>query len=577
MSAERRDRRDEGLLGWCGSATLGLLCLMVMTPSAEVRAQVPAPLEGRFIVMLGGTDAGWEEYEIDRLADGFQMTARNELQAGAVSISQSLDVRTDERLAFRSATVQSSVNDRASRVELVRRNGEGRQETIQGGDTIVQSLPTPESSVLLTNNVIHHIAQFAWLHPGEVGSKVELTAFPRVPVSVTLEETGVATRDGASLSWRRYFLNIANRLGAYVWLDGDGTPLKVAVPLQAFVAVSEPHREWSDLLAPEGAGQPETGGAEEPTRAGEAVRFESGGISLAGTLTVPPGEAPHPAAILISGSGPQDRDENSPGPGGLKLGIFRSLADTLTARGIAVLRYDDRGVGESGGDFESAGLSDLVSDVQAAVRYLRGRRDIEGDRIALVGHSEGGIIAPIVAVEDGRLAALVLMAGVATSLDSVLMEQVAMAVEASGGDSAAVAEARRDVERLARAIRADRDLAGEEELPETYRALGKQRKWLAEHLSHDPLATIRKVEAPVLIVNGAEDVQVPPWHAERLGAALAEAGHRDFDVKIFADLNHLFVMSRGEGTAEYSDPSARVDPAFLGYLGDWLSRRLERG
>lgn len=550
---------------------------MIMIPSAGIRAQVPSPLEGRFVFMLGGAEAGWEEYKIDRLADGFHLSGMNELRTGGMSISQSLDVRTDERLAFRSATVQSSVNDRVSRVELVRRNGEGRQETIQGTDTTVQSIPTPESSVLLTNNVIQHIAQFAWLHPGELGSKVELTAFPRVPVVVTLEETGVAARDGASLPWRRYFLNVANRLGAYVWLDAEGTPLKIAVPLQAFIAVSEAHREWSDLLVPRGGGEPETGGAAQPERAGEPVRFESGAITLAGTLTVPPGEAPHPAVILISGSGPQDRDENSPGPGGLKLGIFRSLADTVTARGIAVLRYDDRGVAESGGDFASAGLSDLVSDVEAAVRYLRGRPDIDGDRIALVGHSEGGIIAPIVAAEDDRLAALVLMAGVATSLDSVLMEQVAMAVEESGGDSAAVAEARRDVERLARALREDRDITGAEDRPETYRALARQRKWLAEHLRHDPLAMIRRVEAPVLIVNGAEDVQVPPWHAERLGAALAEAGHRDFDVKIFADLNHLFVVSRGEGTAEYADPSARVDPDFLSYLAEWLSRRLERG
>jgi pimeloyl-ACP methyl ester carboxylesterase len=479
-------------------------------------------------------------------------------------------------LAFLSATVHSSVNGRASLVELARQNGEGRQEIIQGGDTVVQALPSPESSVLLTNNVIHHIAQFAWLHPGEVGSKVELTAFPRVPVTVVLEETGTAARDGVSLPWRRYFLNIANRLGAYVWLDTEGRPLKVSIPLQAFVALSESHRDWSDLLLPRGARQPETEEAAPAERRGEAVRFESGAIALAGTLMVPAGETPHPAAILISGSGPQDRDENSPGPGGLKLGIFRSLANTLTARGIAVLRYDDRGVGESGGDFESAGLSDLVSDVEAAVLYLRGRPDIDANRIALVGHSEGGIIAPIVAAEDERLAAIVLMAGVATPLDSLLMEQVALAVRESGGDSAAVAGARRDVERLAQAIREGRDIA-EENLSETYRALARQRKWLAEHLRHDPLATIRKVEAPVLIVNGAEDVQVPPWHAERLGAALAEVGHRDHDVKIFADLNHLFVFSRGEGTAEYADASARVDPSFLAYLADWLSRRLERG
>ncbi len=395
-------------------------------------------------------------------------------------------------------------------------------------------------------------------------------AFPRVPISVVLEAVDTARQEGAVLPYRRYYLNLANRLGAYVWLAADGTPLKLTVPLQAFEAVSAEHRAWSDRLnVARAESKPE-----EPTDAysAEEVSFGSDTISLAGTLTLPHGEGPWPAAVLITGSGAQDRDENTPGPGGLKLGIFRSIADALTRSGIAVLRYDDRGVGGSGGDLNTAGLSDLVADVEAAVRYLRGRGEIDGARIALVGHSEGAIIAPIVAAADRGIAAVVLMAGTSTPLDSVLVEQFEGAAREAGGDSAAIAEAGEMARQLSRAIRGGGDV--EAELPAQFKALAGNVKWLREHFQHDPLATVRQVKVPVLIVNGEQDVQVAPEHARRLDRALTEAGHPDHALRIFPRLNHLFALSKGEGTAEYADPNAKVDAEFLTYLAGWLSVRL---
>jgi fermentation-respiration switch protein FrsA (DUF1100 family) len=125
------------------------------------------------------------------------------------------------------------------------------------------------------------------------------------------------------------------------------------------------------------------------------------------------------------------------------------------------------------------------------------------------------------------------------------------------------------------AVREGRSLDSLDVGPEL-KGLESARKWLSEHMAHDPLATLRAVRAPVLVVNGGEDIQVPPRHAELLGAALAEAGHPDYEVKIFPSLNHLFAVSHGGGSAEYSDPNARVDAGFLGYLGDWLASRLAR-
>jgi dipeptidyl aminopeptidase/acylaminoacyl peptidase len=517
---------------------------------------------------MGTTDAGHETYSVERLADGYRIVGDVDLQVMNYHIVQHLEVETGERLEFRTAEVQLTVNGEPTAVSLARRTGTGFQETTQGDSTVAQDIATPESSILLTSNVIHHIAQFTWLHGGEQGQSEQFVAFPRVPVTVVLEEAGEARLGDETLSYRRYFLNIANTVGAYVWLADDGTPLKVAVPLQAFVAVSEAHARWSDALS-QTREEPEPDVGEGGVYDAEEVTFESEEIALAGTLTMPKGEGPWPGIVLITGSGAQDRDENSPGPGGLKLGIFRTIADSLTRRGIAVLRYDDRGVGGSGGSLADAGLSGLVADVEAAVSYLRSRSRIDGSRVGLIGHSEGGVIAPVVASGDREIAAVVLMAGTAAPIDSVILEQSIELALAAGGDSADVERARESTLRLMDAIREGRE-PEDRDLPP-----GTQR-WLREHIEHDPIATIKQVSAPVLIVNGGHDIQVFPEHARRLGAALEQAGHSDYEVRIFPDLNHLFAVSRGEGLAEYVDPDAELDPAFLSYMADWLVARLVR-
>lgn len=551
-----------------GNLVLGLCALVAFANSSS--GQIPAEIAGRLLFTLGTTPAGSESYRLERLSgDGLRLSGEMDLRVQSLHIVQTVEVEADSRLAFRTARVLAAVNDDSSDVSLVRDGDFGVQTTTQGDSTVTARIATPEHSVLLTNNVIHHVVQFAWLFDGDAGESREFVAFPRVPVTVELQESGSVERDGQQLAFRRFYLNIANRLGVYVWLASDGVALKVFVPLQAFEAVSEAHQEWAPLLNLQA--RPSDVSATPPYDR-EEVRFGSDSLTLAGTLTLPRGAGPWPAAVLISGSGAQDRNEDTPGPGGLKLGIFRVIADTLTRRGLAVLRYDDRGVGGSDGSLASAGLSDLVADVRGAVRYLRARPEIDAARIALVGHSEGGIIAPIVAASDTTLGGIVLMAGTATPLDSVLVEQAVGAAREAGGDSTSLAESRAMMERLSQAVRDGTDPEALD-LPPALRRMARS-KWLREHVEHDPLATIRRVQVPVLIMNGGEDVQVAPEHARRLGEALTAAGNPDFEVKIFPKLNHLFSVSKGQGTAEYADPEAEVDREFLGYLADWLALRL---
>jgi pimeloyl-ACP methyl ester carboxylesterase len=547
-----------------------LVIALAMATATPVSAQIPDSLSGRLLFKLGYASAGFETFAIVRTSDGgYRVSGDVDLTVPSLHIVQHLEVMTDARLAFRRADVTAVVNEDSAVYVLTREAGVGVQTETRGDSTTTTRRETPEGTVLLTNNVIHHIVEFAWLHDGAVGVTRELVAFPRIPVTVELEDTGTVTREGEVLAFRRF--NFANRLGIYVWLAEDGAPLKVLVPMQAFEAVNEAQEGWADLLVT-GPTELSGGAGVLPEYEAEEVEFESDSITLAGTLTMPSGDGPWPGVVLITGSGPQDRDENSPGPGGLKLGIFRTIADTLTRRGIAVLRYDDRGVGGSGGSLANAGLGDLVGDVEAAVRSLRNRPEIDPARVALIGHSEGGIIAPIVAAADSNLAAIVLMAGTSTPLDSVLVEQFVSAALDLGGDSADLAQARESVHELSQALREGRDL-DETELPLGLKRLG-QGRWLRDHIEHDPIGTLQKVQAPVLIVNGGQDVQVAPEHARRLGEALDEVDHVDHEVRIFPELNHLFALSKGEGTAEYADPEAEVDSEFLSYMASWLATRL---
>jgi dipeptidyl aminopeptidase/acylaminoacyl peptidase len=259
--------------------------------------------------------------------------------------------------------------------------------------------------------------------------------------------------------------------------------------------------------------------------------------------------------VTITGSGHQDRDEYIPVGGGFRL--FRQVADTLGRRGIAVLRLDDRGVGGSGGDV--AGTSaDFADDIRAAVAYLRTRPEIDGDRIALVGHSEGGMIAPMVAASDPRVAAIVLMAGTGFTGRRIIEYQVANGFRSDTSLSAT----QRDSATRATIAQFDTTAA--------------RGRWMSFFLAYDPIPTARNVTQPVLILQGATDQQVRPEEAELLEREMRAAGNRRVTLRIFADRNHLFLRDPDGHPARYHRlTDARVDSEVLGALADWLSTTLE--
>jgi dipeptidyl aminopeptidase/acylaminoacyl peptidase len=260
--------------------------------------------------------------------------------------------------------------------------------------------------------------------------------------------------------------------------------------------------------------------------------------------------------VTITGSGPEDRDEYLPFVAGYR--PFRQVADTLGRRGIMVLRLDDRGTGESTGNFAMATSADFADDVRAAVAWLRARPDVNPARIALLGHSEGGLIAPMVAASDPRMAGIVLMAGPAKRGREVLDYQIRYAVE----HDSTISPARRDSAYAALRKAADTTAA--------------PTPWMKFFLDYDPVATIRRVRAPVLILQGGTDQQVTPDQAETLRAALREAGNRDVTVRVFPAHNHLFLPdSIGNPSGYARAPSGRIGPEVMGALAEWLVNRLK--
>ncbi len=301
-----------------------------------------------------------------------------------------------------------------------------------------------------------------------------------------------------------------------------------------------------DYSAPAGA----------PYRAEEVTVSTPAGHSLAGTLTLPAeARGPLPAVVLITGSGPQDRDEALPGLPGFRL--FRQVADTLSRRGIAVLRLDDRGAGASTGDFAAATTADFADDARAALAFLRQRPEIDAARLGLVGHSEGGLVAPMVAASDPALRAVAILAGPSRKGREILEYQMGGSIEEFPSLSAAA----RDSALAAIGARID--------------ALAAAQPWMRFFMEYDPLPAAGKVRAPVLILHGATDRQITPEQAEELAAAVRAGGNTDVTALVLPELNHLFLPDPHGSPAGYADlPSREVAPQALGALADWLATRL---
>lgn len=312
-------------------------------------------------------------------------------------------------------------------------------------------------------------------------------------------------------------------------------------------------------------------------------RNAQAGVTLAGTLTLPDSKGKCPAVLLIAGSGPNNRNEVVAGHE-----IFRTLADYLTRHGIAVLRYDKRGVGQSTGDYSAATTMSFASDALAGVDYLKTVSQIKTDEIGVIGHSEGGEIAPIVADHSPAVSYMVLLGAPGVPGYRIILSQIALIDKASGQSRGAIDSALALEKKLLRIARTEKDsakaasklksvLEKTEHEPSEAASVAVSEllsPWTREFISYDPAPALAKVKCPVLALWGSKDLQVPP--SENMPAvrrALKRGGNKNYKVMELKGLNHLFQTAKTGSPLEYGTIKESISPKVLSIITNWILRQ----
>ncbi|PYT58067.1 MAG: alpha/beta hydrolase [Acidobacteria bacterium] len=306
-------------------------------------------------------------------------------------------------------------------------------------------------------------------------------------------------------------------------------------------------------------------------------------ISLAGTLTLPSGQGPFPAAILIGGSGPHDRDETIAGHR-----PFLVLADHLTRKGVAVLRCDKRGIGKSTGTYYQATSEDFASDVQAALSYLKSRKEVDPKRIGLIGHSEGGLVAPMVAARSKDVAWIILLAAPGLKGEDTLLLQSQLILRTAGVNDEQIAKTREFNKQVYALVRQEGDPAklqtklnqlvessgmGAALLPADLQSQVRlmTSPWFRFFLDYDPVPVLQKTLCPVLALNGEKDLQIASkQNLEQIRKAFQQGGNTDFQTTELAGLNHLFQHGPTGSPTEYGGIEETIAPEALNSISDWV-------
>lgn len=319
----------------------------------------------------------------------------------------------------------------------------------------------------------------------------------------------------------------------------------------------------------------------------DVVIPSSGNVRLAGTYSTPDGKAPFPAVVLVSGTGPNTRDEEVEGHK-----VFQVLSDALNRQGMAVLRFDKRGAGKSTGDYGMATTADFADDAEAALNWLAQQPEVRASSIGILGHSEGGIVAPMVAIRNAKAAFVVMIAGPGLRGDKLFLLQSARVSAAYGAPPDYVAKRQIFNETLYAAALSSPDpviartrvqAVVDQGLRDKIIDAGEAKSlpgstttpWMRQFLAYDPAVTLAKVRRPILVLNGALDLQVPAKeNLEAIRQALTSNPHAD--IRELPGLNHLLQTARTGSPAEYGDIDETIAPSALEQITSWVKHAAEQ-
>jgi pimeloyl-ACP methyl ester carboxylesterase len=544
---------------------LSLLALLfvagVVAGPGPLLAQGP---DSHLLVYVNGSAIGTEDASVKKTPEGWQIT-------GSGRLSPPLDLTT-RRLSARytpdwkpvELTIDATARGAAFTVRTTFAGGKAESDIVQLGQPTKKSDAVSADTLVLPNLFFATYEALAMRLAAMTGDTAAFAGYIAPQAEIKLEakrldlqmiETGAGT-----VRAHRYtvsFFNPGATLPTEIWTDDGGRLLRFEVPSQGLVVIRE------DIASV-------TARRQNISRPGDqSVTVPSNGFNLAGTLSQPKGspdaKGRFPAIIMVPGSGPTDRDETVYG-----VPVFGQLAGQLADAGYVVLRFDKRGIGQSGGRAETADMNDFTEDVLAAYDWLRKRKDVDEDRIALVGHSEGAWVSLLAARRKDGIAAVVLIAGPSgTGADLVLEQQkyLLATMQLSEGEK----QARVNVQKRIQAA-----VLGQGDWKDVPADLRQQAdtNWFRTFLAFSPEPVLAKLDQPVLVIQGELDKQVLPHHADKLLEVAKARNKKAADASALVKvpgINHLLVPSQTGDVSEYvsmaaksiSPEVARAAAAFL--------------
>jgi len=551
---------------------VGILVLLVSSvavlgaQNAQVPLQAPAGAV-TYLVFLQQRPVGREEVVLVNDADGWTVRGSSQLGPPIDVTTRRAEIRYDAAWNARSATLEGLSRGQEVQLRTTFANGTATSEITAQGTTEQKTDTVSPDTIVLPNTFLGSYAVLARRLQG-LGPNAELKAYIVPQIEVLVRVAGILDErmetPRAAIAARRFALKVVNpppagELDVTVWTDDRGQLLRMSIPAQRLELARE------DIAS---AGTRTTSFS---LSGDERVSIPGVGFNLAGTLTRPSNRSGRqPAVVLIAGSGLTDRDETVAG-----IPIFGHLARGLAEAGFVVVRYDKRGVGQSGGRTESATLADYAEDARSVVRWLERRPEVDKDRLAVVGHSEGAAVAMLLAAREDRVKAAVLVAGPGTTGAELVLEQQRHQLDAMKVDATERAAKIALQEQIQAAVLKG---TGWDGVPENLRRAA-DTPWFQSLLAFDPARVMKDVDQPLLIVQGELDAQVPPHHADKL-LALAQARDRKVDAQVLKvpGINHLLVPAKTGEVSEYGAlADAEVAPAVPAGIGAWLAKTFSVG
>ena len=526
-----------------------------------LRPSPAAAQEANFYIFGQGQRIGVETVTVLVTDDGWKVTSTGTLGAPVKLNTRLAEVTYDKAWHPRTLVVDALVDGKASKVKTTFTGTQAVNDIVQE-ERQFQKTDTVDAQTIVMPNLIFgtYEALAARLSTASPGATFRSYVVPQAEISITLGSVSTerVSAPGRTFEARKHALTFANPggpLAVDLWTDGPRL-MRISIPSVGLEVIRDDVASVASR----------TSSHYRANDADVSIGVGSYGFKLAGTLSTPANTAPAarlPAIVLIAGSGPVDRDETAYG-----IPIFAQLANALADAGFAVVRYDKRGVGQSGGRGEFATLNDYAEDVIAVVKFLEKRKDIDPKRIALAGHSEGAAVALLAARRAGNVRAVALIAGIGTTGAQLNLEQQQYAFRAAKTPEAEQAAKVELQKKVQAAVLTGK---GWEDVPADIRKQAES-PWFASFLAFDPAPVIAKLDQPLFVIQGALDMQVPPHHAEKLGA-LANARKKapKTEVVVLPGINHLLVPAKTGDLSEYGTlPDRTVSPEVAAKIAAWL-------